>query len=97
MKEFKIKCYEYEELGVEAQQRAMTEIIQIILETIPFENQSVNIKKAINKADKMQTPWFTVGYVMDYAEEEVLLECSNSQFTKTGAIFPWYLVEEKDK
>ena len=88
-----VECYKFDELSEDAKQFAIEETINFILECFDYEEQSENIQKAIDEAEKMRTPWFTGSYVWDYAEEEVLSLCQNNEYTKDGRLFPHHLTK----
>ena len=65
------KVYDYDELNEKAKEKVINDTIEVMLEAIPYENQSPSIQKAIDKAESMRTPWFTGSYILDYAEDEI--------------------------
>ena len=86
-KEYKV--FEFDELSEEARERAISDHIAFWLEIIPYEEATGNFKKAIDKAEKLRTPWFTGGYVYDYCKEEVIeeIKLNGYTFTADGKIF----------
>ena len=82
------KVYEYDELTQEAKDTAIDNLIQFLLETSEPEDWSYNFKKAVDKAEEMQTPWFTGSYVYEYCLQELIDELKDNEygFTEDGNI-----------
>jgi len=91
MKEITVtyKTYTFDELSDEAKERAISDEINVILETIPYNAMKGAFKKAVDKAEKMKTPWFTNGYVYDYCKDQIitLLKADNYKFLENGKMF----------
>ena len=53
------------------------------------EPKESNFKKACDKAETMQTPWFTGEYVYDYCRDEIIeeIELNEYVFTSDGKLF----------
>ena len=83
------EVYPFCELSEEAQKKAICHHIEFWLDTMYYENGSPNFKKACNKAEAMQTPWFTGNYILDYCEDEIIeeFESLDYRFTKDGEFF----------
>ncbi len=81
------EVFEFEELSEEGKNKAINDHIKFILECVPFNELSKNIKKAIAAADKMKTPWFTASYIYEYALEEIEENLKNESFLVNGKIF----------
>ena len=82
-----IQVYNFKELSEIAQNKVINDYIQFILECIPYEEMTDNMKKAIDKSNNMQTPWFTPLYVYEYCLDEIMegIECYT--YTNDGNIF----------
>jgi TorA maturation chaperone TorD len=82
------KLYIFNELPVKAQEKAINDHINFLLEVNQWETASDNFKKAVNKAEAMLTPWFTGSYVYEYCKDEILadLESNHFEFTIDGNI-----------
>lgn len=92
------KVYTFDELSKRAQDQAVTNEITMMLE-IYSEDESAgtseNLKKAVHKADAMQTPWFTGEYVWEYCKDEILRnlrEYYGEGFLEDGS---WYGFEDQ--
>lgn len=83
------EVYTFDELSPEAQGKAIGDQIAFELEVTPYEEMSESMKKAVDKAEKMQTPWFTGEYVWDYCKDEIIenIKLNEYEFTKDGKIF----------
>ena len=78
-----INTYSYNELSEVAQNKAMNDYIDFLLDT-PYEKQTKNVQRAIDQAEAMQTPWFAGSYILDYAKEEILIFLSELRFLASG-------------
>ena len=79
--------YSYDELSDEAKNEALTGATRFFREAIGYEDMSDKMKKAVDKAEEMLTPWFTHEYIMDYAKDEVEALARESEYTEDGHIF----------
>lgn len=84
-KEFLV--YSFEELSKESKDKAINWYIQFILEVTDYKQGSDNFKKACDKAEKMQTPWFVGEYILEYCKEEILEDLSECYFHKNGKFY----------
>jgi len=89
MKTHKIKTYEFDELSDEAQDKAIWDHIEFLLDCVDYEHGSDNYKKAIMEADRMKTPWFTGSYVYEYCKDEIIeeIKAGDYEFYKDGSMF----------
>ncbi len=81
------EVYEYKELAEDAKNKAIGDYINFILECIPYNDLSENMKKAADKADSMQTPWFTGSYIYEYALTEIEDNLQDDRFLIDGKLF----------
>ena len=79
--------YSYDELSEEAKNEALTGALRFFCEAVAYEDMSDKMKKAVDKAEEMQTPWFTHEYMMDYAKDEVEALAREYEYTEDGHIF----------
>ncbi|MFA5396657.1 MAG: hypothetical protein WC346_11680 [Methanogenium sp.] len=79
-----IDLYEYNELDEKAKEKAIDTEVKDCLQTIPYENMSPNMKKAIDKAESMLTPWFTGSYIWEYCKDEIEETLTTYLFLKNG-------------
>jgi len=84
-KEYEV--YNFNELSEESKNQAINDTIKFFIECFDYENLSDNMKKAINEAEKMRTPWFIGEYIWEYAKEEILENCRQYEYLKNGIIF----------
>ena len=82
------KVYQFDELSDRAKEEAISDHINFMLEVIQYEDASDNFKKAIDKAEAMQTPWFTGSYVYEYCKDEVIenIKINEYEFTEDGKL-----------
>lgn len=66
------EVFTFNELSIKAQNQAIFDHINFFLEVIPYEDMSIDMQKACDKAEKMQTPWFTGSYIYDYCQQEII-------------------------
>ena len=80
--------YKFDELTKDAQEKAICDFINFELKMTPYESLSEAFKRAINAAEKMQTPWFAPSYAYEYAKGEVAetLRINEYNFTENGDI-----------
>ena len=88
------KCYEvypFCELTIEAQDQAISDYINFWLEIRCYEDEpkDSNFRKACEKAESMQTPWFVKCYILDYCKDEIIdeIEINEYLFTGNGKMF----------
>jgi hypothetical protein len=84
VKTIKIKLYQFKELDEQAKNCAITDILDYLMNS---PDKSKEVKKAIQKAEEMRTPWFTGGYIWDYAKQEVLDFANQYEFLETGEFY----------
>lgn len=65
------KVLSYRELNQDQKDQAINEYIQDYLEYTEWNHLSPNAKKAVKKAEDMQTPWFAGSYIWDYCKQEI--------------------------
>ena len=85
----KYDVYSFDELSEEAKEKAIIDTALFWLEVIPYEEMTGNLKKAVNRAEELKTPWFTPSYIYDYCKDEIIevIKINGWQFTKDGEIF----------
>lgn len=81
------KVYKYNELKKDIQHKVINDQVKWILECIPYEELSDNMKKAIDKSEKMQTPWFAGSYIVEYAMNEIISMVAEFEYLKDGSIY----------
>jgi hypothetical protein len=79
------KIYTFDELPKEKQEQVINSHINFLLDIV-VEPQG-NFKRAIDKANEMQTPWFTNSYVYDYCKDELIEELREKEYFDTGEIY----------
>ena len=84
-KEF--QTYRYNELDKVAQEKAVNDYINFVIDCYNYEQMSDKMKKAVEKAEAMQTPWFVGSYIWEYCKEEILEAVKDYTYFKNGNIF----------
>ena len=84
-KEYEV--YSYDELLPVAKDKAVSDYIQFLMDVIPYEQLDGNLKKAVDKAEDMKTPWFTASYVWEYCKDEIIEGCKQYEYLNDGSIF----------
>ena len=85
----KTEVFKFDELPEEAQNQALSDQITFCLEIMTYEEMSEKMQAACDKAEKMQTPWFTGGYIFDDCKEELIaiIEANEYEFTIDGKMY----------
>ena len=92
MRTVRTKVYQFSELSKEVQGKVINDTINDMVEyesADHYENWP-EFKKAVDKAEQMQTPWFTGSYVWDYCGKDIvamLTENTDCIYTKEGKLF----------
>lgn len=84
------KIYEvftYDELTDTSKNKAIEDYINFVIEVIPYNNLSEDMKKAIIKSEDMKTPWFVGSYIYEYAKIEIIENLKEYDFLENGTIF----------
>lgn len=83
------EIFTFDELLPVAQEKALSDEINFYLECIPYEDMSPNMQKAIDKAEEMQTPWFTGSYVFEYCKDEIVenIKANEREYEKDGSLY----------
>lgn len=82
MKTRTINVYSFDELNEKARNKAINDRINDMLE---YESEDhyknwPEFKKACDKAEQMQTPWFTGSYVWEYCKEGILSDLKENEW-----------------
>lgn len=83
----KYQVYEYDELTKDAQNKVINDHIKWIIECIPYDKLSLDMKRAVDKSESMQTPWFVGSYIYEYAMNEILEYVKTQSYLINGDIF----------
>lgn len=92
MKTIRTKVYQFSELSKEAQEQVINDRINDMIQ-YECEDHYKNwpeFKRAVDKAEEMQTPWFTGSYVYEYCGADIIAglnENTDCQYTKDGKFF----------
>lgn len=81
------ETYRFDELSKEVQGKVLGDNAEFFLDFIPFDQLSKEMKQAINMAEKMRTPWFTLSYMVDYAKDELIKFSSQFMYLENGEVF----------
>jgi DNA gyrase/topoisomerase IV subunit B len=95
MKTITVKVYDFDELEGQAKNNARNNVIQGLINHLPYEHMTDNMKKAMDRTEELQTPWFAHEYMLDYARQDVEEECKQRQYTANGDLFPWWVTDIK--
>jgi hypothetical protein len=92
MKAIRTKVYQFSELNKTAQEKVINNCINDMIqyESADHYENWPEFKKAVDKAEQMQTPWFVGSYIYDYCGYDII-SClngnTNCQYTKDGNFF----------
>ena len=84
-KQFEV--FTFDELGDQARYQAINDEINFMLEVTDYDQAGPELKKAIDKAEQMQTPWFVGEYVFEYCKTDILEALKGMSFLETGKMF----------
>ena len=81
--------YKYRELTDKAKEKAMSDLIELWISTIPIDTVSHNSNyyKAYKKCEEMRTPWFFGSYVYDYCKNQLEKELKSLEFLVDGTVY----------
>ena len=82
-----IKIYEFSELDEHAKMKAVNNYINFLLEALPYEDMTDDMKKAIDKAEHIKTPWFAGSYIFDYCIDEITENVNDYSYLSDGNIY----------
>lgn len=92
MRTVRVKLYSFSELGEDAKLSVLSDHITDMMtyeHSDHYENWP-EYKKAIDKAESMQTPWFAGCYVNDYCGKDIiamLTDDKECKYTRDGKYF----------
>lgn len=81
-----IQVYQFSELSEKSQSKAVNNEINFYLD-LNYDALSNNMKRAVDKANSMLTPWFTGEYIWDYCQDEILGGLNECVFLSSGELF----------
>lgn len=92
MRTIRTKVYQFSELSESARNKVINDRISDMIEYESADHYKnwPEFKKACDKAEAMQTPWFTGSYVWEYCGESIvasLKEDTDCKYTKDGNFF----------
>lgn len=79
--------YDFDELSQDAKDYAIGEQMKFLIEGYEYEMLSPVMKKAVDEAERMRTPWFVGRYIWEYCKDGILEECRSFDYLKDGRIF----------
>ena len=95
---YPIRAFEYDDLGDEAKEKAIADRAEFLLDLCnsglltekEFASQYPVVVRAIEKAEAMLTPWFTVSYIIDYCRDmiEEEIKMNDYLFSDNGNLLP---------
>jgi len=65
----------------------MLTVAKEFLESIPYEQCSEGMQSAIDKAEELKTPWFTLSYIMEYAKDDIKEVCKLHEYFSDGIMY----------
>ena len=89
----KIDVYEFDELHKTIQIKVINNEINLVLQE-PLESLLDDVRAAIEKAEKLNTPWFAGQIIYEDCNELILSYCRNYEYTITGEIYVSELGDE---
>ena len=82
-----IEVYEFTELSEDAKMKAINDYIDFMLEALPYDDMSENMKRACVKAANLRTPWFVGNYVFDFCMDEIMENVNGYSYLVDGSIY----------
>ena len=91
-----VRAFKFNELSENAKSKAIMDEIDFMLETLTVEEyeelreSESNFIKAIDEAERLQTPWFVHGIIYEYCKEEFerIMENNNAYYDENGNLLP---------
>lgn len=85
----KFNVYKFDELPLKAQNKAISDRIELWIEHIPFDKISHNSKiyKVYKECEEMRTPWFLDEYIFEHCKEQIIKELKELEFLADGELF----------
>ena len=91
-----VRAFKFNELSEDAKSKAIMDEIDFMLETLTVEEyedlreSESNFIKAIDEAERLQTPWFVHGIIYEYCKEEFeqIMENNNTYYDESGNLLP---------
>jgi hypothetical protein len=85
------EIYNFDELDQKSKEKAINDEISYYMDffvnTVPKEEWSDGLRKAVNEVERLQTPWFLGEAIWEYCEEEILEICRANKYFSDGEIF----------
>ncbi len=81
------EIYRFHELSAEAQDKACDNLVQFYLYYIPYEDMSPAMRGAVDKANELQTPWFTGNIIWELCKEEIIQEAIGYEYLENGEVY----------
>jgi hypothetical protein len=88
MRTVRTRIYKFDELPKEVQDRIISTRIEEMM-TYEHNDHYANwpeYKKACDKSDSLQTPWFTGAYIWDYCKDDILRDLAQYEYYSNGHI-----------
>lgn len=84
----KYNLYKFNELSQEAKDKVINNAIQFFIEAVDYSQMSPDMQQAVDRADKMQTPWFVGSYIWEYCKAEVMdfINLNPGEYLSDGSI-----------
>jgi len=83
----KFKVYKFDELDKKGKEKAINDEIQVILDLYDPDSASPKVKKAVEKADRLHTPWFAGSIIWEMCEKEILETLRDEEFYENGKVY----------
>jgi hypothetical protein len=88
---FNIDAYEYNDLSEMAKAKALNTILQDWIDNRKYNTKNKgNFEKAVDLAEKNNTPWLLSAFIITYCQEELENHLSKYLFNAKGDIIPLY-------
>lgn len=88
MKKVEISVYEFDELDEEVQRTVIEAYVNFLLEIVEASGEGVipKVDAAIEKAERLRTPWFTQQIIFENMESEIKQEVRKYYYFSNGRI-----------
>lgn len=91
-----VNIYKFDELDSQAQETAIKDYAERLLdlynngsEFLKYISDDIakGVEKAVEKSEKLYTPWFCLTYIMQFCRESIIKELEKEEFELNGTTF----------
>jgi len=96
-----VRAFEFKDLSDAAQGKVLLDMAKFWLAVRKYNKDNKgNFERAIDEANALQTPWFTLSYICEYCRDELIadIEANGYLFDEDGNQLPiWKIMRDGEK